>query len=225
MGLDGVELIMEVEDTFGISIPDEEAEYCSTVGGMYNIIISKLTPAEEGCLSNSAFYKLRKAMIDEFNFSRKEIRPKALLHGFFPEKNRRSAWKSLQERLNLQLPCLRRPTMIHVGIFLSSLMVGLTAGIYSRSIFIFITAFLFAIIIAYMITKFLATEFPKPCTTIGGTVNNIVALNFKTLREEKSKWHHNEVWRTLLFVISDQLGIDENELTPETNFVKDLNVG
>ena len=222
MGLDSVELVLQVEDTFGISIPDEEAEHCLTVGGLYNIVIGKLRPAEEGCLSNSAFYKLRKAMIDEFNYPRKEIRPNALLHDFFPKENRRNAWKSLQKRINLQLPGLHRPTLVHVGILTSSLLLGFLVGYSIGSFFISLITFFITLIFGYFTTPSLATEIPLLCVTIGDTANSILKLNFNALQEEKSRWHKKEVWVVLKSIISDILGVDAKDIVPEANFVKDL---
>jgi len=40
--LDTVELIMELEKAFGISIPDEEAEKITTVGDAINFVKSKV---------------------------------------------------------------------------------------------------------------------------------------------------------------------------------------
>jgi acyl carrier protein len=39
--LDTVELVMELEDEFGVSIPDEDAETISTVGSAIDYITSK----------------------------------------------------------------------------------------------------------------------------------------------------------------------------------------
>jgi acyl carrier protein len=41
--LDTVELIMELEKAFGISIPDEEAEKITTVGDAINFVKSKVS--------------------------------------------------------------------------------------------------------------------------------------------------------------------------------------
>ena len=40
MGLDIVEMFMEVESTFGIEIPDAMAPYLSTVGALYDYVVT-----------------------------------------------------------------------------------------------------------------------------------------------------------------------------------------
>jgi acyl carrier protein len=42
MGLDLVELVMQTEEVFGITIPDAEAAQASTVGGLYGLVLAKL---------------------------------------------------------------------------------------------------------------------------------------------------------------------------------------
>lgn len=38
MGLDTVELLMEIEKAFGIAIPNQQAETIVTVGGFHNVV-------------------------------------------------------------------------------------------------------------------------------------------------------------------------------------------
>ncbi len=42
MGLDTVELVMEIEDAFDISIPDDQASKMLTVGDVYEFILERL---------------------------------------------------------------------------------------------------------------------------------------------------------------------------------------
>lgn len=62
--LDGVEIIHEVERTFGISIADHEALATKNVGQLYDLIEAKCGTAEktQACLSQIAFYKIRRAL-------------------------------------------------------------------------------------------------------------------------------------------------------------------
>lgn len=60
-GLDSVEILREVERTFGIAITNDEAQATQNVGDLYALIEAKCDTAEktEACLSQIAFYKIR----------------------------------------------------------------------------------------------------------------------------------------------------------------------
>jgi acyl carrier protein len=66
MGLDTVEMIMAVEDAFGIAIPDEQAQYIETAGDLYQLVLTLLGHRRnEGvCASAHAFYRIRGALMD-----------------------------------------------------------------------------------------------------------------------------------------------------------------
>lgn len=56
MGLDAIELVMEVEETFGFSIPDEDAASLDTAGRLFDYIMShRFQGRQQGCLSSVAF--------------------------------------------------------------------------------------------------------------------------------------------------------------------------
>ena len=61
MGLDSVELILEIEDSFGIAIPDAEASRISTIDDMYQCVLSKIKPRnlQTVCATQHVFYRLR----------------------------------------------------------------------------------------------------------------------------------------------------------------------
>ncbi len=42
MGLDGAEIVMEIEDQFEIQLPDDEESRFKTVGDLHQIVIAKL---------------------------------------------------------------------------------------------------------------------------------------------------------------------------------------
>src|SRR5664280_544509 len=60
MGLDAVELVMAVEEKFGISISDEEASNAPTVGDLEKLVRARLEIADaDSCLSQRAFHLIR----------------------------------------------------------------------------------------------------------------------------------------------------------------------
>ncbi|MEM6770468.1 MAG: phosphopantetheine-binding protein, partial [Bacteroidota bacterium] len=61
MGLESVEMVIAVEDRFGVTIPDEAAEKIETVGSLYEFLLSvlKSTPGDR-CKSQHVFYRIRR---------------------------------------------------------------------------------------------------------------------------------------------------------------------
>jgi len=60
-----IDLLQEVEQTFGIKILNEEAERCITVGDLYNVICghSPGWDAQRGnCGSAMVFYRMRRSL-------------------------------------------------------------------------------------------------------------------------------------------------------------------
>jgi hypothetical protein len=62
-----------------------------------------------------------------------------------------------------------------------------------------------------------------PAQTVGELARALLAKNMAKI--SKGICSPAEVWDGLCRIIADQLGVDASKLTPETNFVEDLNVG
>ena len=60
-----IDLLEEVELTFGIKIANEEAERCATVGDLYDVICAH-SPAWDGqdgdCGTSMVFYRMRRSL-------------------------------------------------------------------------------------------------------------------------------------------------------------------
>ena len=64
MGLDSVELLIRVEQEFGIDIPDRDAERLTTPRTVADYICTRIELAPTvACLTRSAFYRIRAAMV------------------------------------------------------------------------------------------------------------------------------------------------------------------
>lgn len=76
MGLDSVELLMSVEEKFGIRIEDSEAEKIYTVQNFVDCVYSKIiTNPNEKCLTQIVFYRIRKAFRN-LNLTEQKSNPK-----------------------------------------------------------------------------------------------------------------------------------------------------
>ena len=61
MGMDGVELVMSVEERFGLEIPDEDAQRITSPAKLLNYLAERVPMrAEPGCHSQQLFYRLRR---------------------------------------------------------------------------------------------------------------------------------------------------------------------
>ena len=101
MGMDGIELVMEIEDAFKIRIPDEDCERIRTVRELQDYVVSRVghlpPPA---CMTARAFYFLRRTLGESCRVPRCAIRPsvraRAVLRSATPD-----TWADAVRRLRL----------------------------------------------------------------------------------------------------------------------------
>ncbi|HEY9715095.1 MAG TPA: hypothetical protein V6C72_16615 [Chroococcales cyanobacterium] len=105
MGLDSVELIIAIEEEFGLEIPNEEAEKLTTVGQTYEYLCSAIgakPPLE--CLRNRMFYKIRRGLIEMYGVPRKPITLDARLQDVVPKDQLQAGWPYLELFTELKFP-------------------------------------------------------------------------------------------------------------------------
>src|SRR5437016_6165170 len=116
MGLDLVELVMAVEETFDIELPDSEAEKLVAPALVIEAILCKVQTTEHSvCLSRKAFYALRRSFVNDFGCKRAQVKPDAPLESLVPRGNRRAMWLRMRERVHAKRwPTLQRPPWARV---------------------------------------------------------------------------------------------------------------
>jgi hypothetical protein len=63
VGLEGVYIIVETEDLFGIEITNDEARFCRTPDDLIGLVEAKIaTSTPDQCLSQKAFYGIRRGL-------------------------------------------------------------------------------------------------------------------------------------------------------------------
>ena len=106
MGLDSVELVMAIEDKFGIAIPDVECEQIATVQQMADSVFEKIKlKPNEKCLSQIVFYRIRKAF-EQFGNEKRNITPNTKMSELLSETDLKNDWTRLGIRIGLKIPDL-----------------------------------------------------------------------------------------------------------------------
>jgi acyl carrier protein len=240
MGLDTVEVVMIVEETFDFTIPDRDAEKLRTVGEMYRYVLEHI-PVDNSskCLSSVAFYRLRRVLMDAFKTPRSNIRPTSRVEDILPRGSRKSDWQRLASKLKLTLPTLRLPSgmqnRLHwVQLLMSSIVVSAFFVMVSSQIgnlmVVCGTVGLIACEIAllnamYRWTEPYALEFAPNCRTLRGIVEILVEHDRERTVHEEKRWNEVQVWETLRAILVGQMGYDPQAVTEDARFVEDLGAG
>jgi len=102
MGLDIVEYVIAVEDAFGLAIPNRDAARLETPGQLVDYLCTRLTAASDGpSLVQTAFYRLRAALVAELGVSRAAVRPDATL-AQLTSRPERDVWRGVAARLGVE---------------------------------------------------------------------------------------------------------------------------
>jgi hypothetical protein len=123
MGLDGVELVMSIEEGFGITIANAEAEACVTPGAVIDLVLGKLRASDKHvCVSQRAFYLLRKGLRRTLGVSRRKVDLNADIRSFAVGRSDRQVWDDLKTAVQARSwPGLARPGWLTAAMWILSL--------------------------------------------------------------------------------------------------------
>jgi acyl carrier protein len=230
MGLDSVEILVNVENAFGITISNYEAEKITTVGDIHNVVWRNVQGRQSmRCRSQQLFYKLRYLLINKFQVPRDAIELDASLNEIFPKKNRRIKYFRLQKELQLKLPELVLPAgwnrfLIVTGFTLIPGLLALALVLmygYGYTWWLYLLPGL-GIISTVFISNILdavRTEF-KP-DILKGFTQTVLAFNYGTLMTDKGV-NRDEMEIIINNIIAETGGLDLHEVSPEKSLTNDL---
>ena len=223
MGLDCVEIVLEVEDEFGIKIPDDEASRIQHVGELVQSVLNKCARMpQRRCASAHSFYRLRSALMNLTGVARRDVRPASELAVLIPVETRSRAWQQLGD-LGLRLPALQRPEAL-VGVAVLVVLVTFVVTIAAAISLGAPTAALLAILCcavatfsAHRLTNPWATSIPHSCARVADAVHY-------TLDVAAAHLSRGEISYKVRLLIAEQLGLPLDTVTEDKHFVNDLDV-
>jgi hypothetical protein len=244
MGLDGVEIVMKVEEAFGITIDDAEAGKITTPGQLIELVLSKVgRTVDEACLTQRAFHRLRAALMRHLGVSRKQIRPDAFLEELFPRSTRREDVRQISTRIGLRKEIqFVRPAwltgLITTGIFFFGIVIAVFVDAHrvtSENPFLkvvlvplpIIVAALFVVTfgwLAVLATSSMCIEFQPSVATMGNLSRWVVVNAPDVVKASPGQWSREQVSEIVREIVIDILCCDK-EYREDAHFVKDLGMG
>ncbi len=229
MGLDGVELVMECEDEFGITISDDDATATTTPGQLTNLIIRLMRcdgvlHPRPTCPSAKLFYELRNAMTNA-GIDRSRIKPSHQIGQVLttPQEVRRSTYV-----LRTHVGDVTHRTMTdQVFRFLApALVIAISVPIFYFStislhallipLVCMVLVLIFAIVLAMYSSQ--TSELNDPNQTLSELIEQSISgvTPFDTNADELM------IWLRVRTIVAEQLGASIDDVTPDADFVKDL---
>lgn len=233
MGLELVEVIIAVEDHFGLDLDDSAVARVYTVGDLRNLVVAIL---EEGrsrrtFLHMAAFHRVRRALMKVFFCSRSALRPEARLEDLLPPA-RRAAWSRLSTELGLRLPGLRRPPSVQMGLRLAwgvPTVGGLLSsaspdGRWQHALAGAVIGLLAGGIVSSATLRH-AIYIPPECETLADLVDTVVRLEQGRLGRPHAAPTPELVLEAIIAIASEHLGVEREHIHAESLWVEDLGAG
>jgi len=234
--MDDVEIVLEVEDAFDIHIDDAEAASVTTVGDLAELVQQKL--AEDGrvagteptiCRSARTFYTVRQYLTGHLRVDRTDVRRDSKVLGLLLRNTDdiQHAWRAAESATGLRFPRLKAPpwsALIPIGAFaLLWLTPWLVMPTDLRDSFWWIPLLAFVAVCAVHFWKVLPglrTRLPQ--STLGDLVTAISRENTAKLAAETGGFSEGDVWDTVRGLVCEQIGAPAEQVTRDSEFVKDL---
>jgi acyl carrier protein len=232
MGLDSVEILVNVENAFGITIPNFEAEKITTVGDIHSIVWRNVQGRQSmRCKSQQLYYKLRHALITKFKVDNNDVELNASLNDIFPKTNRRLLYRKLERELQLKLPPLVLP-----AVWKNTLRITGVLAIAGSLVFSLIivnqfnyTRWLYLLPgMGILLTIFFSNILDAVRTVFEPAIvrtytQKVLSLNYATLIQQSGP-NRKEMEIVINNIIAETIGLELHEVSPEKSLTNDLGI-
>lgn len=239
MGLDAVELVMDVEYRFGVKLPDSECSKVRKVADLAALVTSRLPGQTGGCATAREFFALRKLMVEQGGLARRQVRPSTRLDALFTTTGgmRRDVWQRMREH-NQRLPPLEVSRRIdNLALFISALAVFPGSIVcflvvwtqpnlpWLEKMWITMSAAFLVIAAVILMRNRLCTEFPCRAKTVGDLARHLAPFEVPGDTPEQQQRAYTRVLEEIRRLTAQQMGLQLNEVQPESRFFEDLKMG
>ena len=112
MGLELVEYVIAIEEAFDIAIPDADARHLETPNKLIDYLCARLGESQDGSpLIQTAFYRLRNAIIEELGLPRSRVQPTTKLSEL-TDRSESEVWAAVARRLDVKRKVLTHSPVV-----------------------------------------------------------------------------------------------------------------
>lgn len=217
--MDFIELVIAVEDAFGIEISAEDAAKMQTVGDLDSCVVRKTCMDSSAfCGTSRSFHLLRRKLLDVLPLARADIRPAASMDALLPCADRRAIWRKLRDH-DIMLP---RLMLGRAAFGVTAVIVTVFTGMLAVLVSINTAVALLALLVplAYVLTRPLAVRIPFACQTFGDAALWIMPT--KGASETPGSMSRSELTRKLDLVIANSLGLPLETIRSDSRLIEDI---
>ncbi|MCW5965614.1 MAG: hypothetical protein KIT83_16370 [Bryobacterales bacterium] len=231
MGLDGVELVLAIEDKFQIFLEDDEISGVSTMGQLQALVLTKLgqtTP--QACATSRAFYAVRSGLMQGLGVARNDVRPATALDSLFTStpRLRRIQWARVQRATAHRVPHLERTALWAYGSLAIGAVMGPLVAYWLGAPWLIVGLSVIPGIVvglgALSAVPCGARNFPHNSVTVGDLARVVLGGNVADFRHVSSRWTDQDVWHALKMIVVEQTGLSPEKVQPDALIVDDLGI-
>ncbi len=234
MGLDGVEMVMALEETFGMEFDESEAEACRTPRDLIRVIAGKvqLRTGASRCLSQAVFHSVRRCLGGVLDVNRGDVRLDTQLEDLVGHKRRQVLWDDIGKSMMMQRrwPSLVRPRWVVALIWMASLLAALSAlRLFAEpaawfehaelSLVVGLSTLVGALIVGCLTTCGLRSSFPIGCRTVRALVRHVFVAQAPLC----GAWTRDEIVAVVRSIIEEQTGASSFSL--DSDLVHEIGLG
>jgi hypothetical protein len=193
--------------------------------------MTQLTVSEDpACLSQQAFYFLRRSFSNRLQVPRRAFRPDTSLHQLIPKQNRKLVWSVLKSEMDATaLPDLARPLWLFYSLFASTVLFAFSSfylipefSLSQKVELAIMIALLFGFV-ASVVTRPLKTDFRRRFRSLDDLVEYLLLHNPHSFKREERAWTRVQVAETVRAIIVDITGI--TNFSEDSRFINDMHLG
>ncbi|MEM6329450.1 MAG: acyl carrier protein [Planctomycetota bacterium] len=225
MGLDCVELVIEVEEHFGVTLTDQEVAGARTVGELQAILHQRLAGRRtSACQSLPWFLEVRRMAREAAGDPLLRIKPSTRVVDALGAAERRVLWSEMAHRCNMLPLKLTRPLWAKTLLVLFAIAAfsagAAAAWIDGRYWPLGLLLAACTVAVSHLVTLPMRTTPPREAATFGHLTRRFVGLEAMT----GSTTTVDQINGELREIIVEQLGVDADNVVPSARFVEDLNM-